>query len=218
MLLITKLLGNRQMSQLSMFDYITGITLGSIGAEMATAGEAFLAPFIALVILGLVAWAIAELTKKALWLRVLFNGRPILLLSDSKLYEQNFRKARLDIHEFLSQCRTAGYFDISQLETAILESNGKISFLPKTAARPATVQDLQSAPSEECAVINLIVDGKLQEDNLRFAGYNLKWLNDKLHAANAGHISDVFLATCTHDGQVTFFKKSGNKKEKRLFS
>ncbi len=216
MFAITKLLGNRQMSQLSMFDYITGITIGSIGAEMATAGKNFAGPLIAATIFGLAAFVISISTKKALWLRSLFNGRPILLMHQGQLFEQNFVLAKLDIHEFLTQCRAAGYFDISDLHTAILESNGHISFLPVAAMRPATPEDLGLTPKQAQPLHNLIIDGKLQTETLTRAGYNETWLNAKLHAAGISEIKNIFLATCTTDGEVAIYKKSAQKKEKKL--
>ena len=123
MFCITRLIGNRQMSQMSMFDYVNGITIGSIAAEFATSLEQdFWLPLTAMAVYGLAAVAIAWGTCKSMALRRFFNGRPTVLFEHGKLYEQNLAAARMDINEFLTQCRAAGYFDLTQLDKRCEES------------------------------------------------------------------------------------------------
>ena len=111
--LLTKLIGNKQVSQLNMFDYINGITIGSIAAEMATSLETdFLMPLLAMVIYGLTAFGLSYIAGKSVRARRLINGRSIILYDNGKLYFDNFKKSKLDINEFLIQCRIAGYFDL----------------------------------------------------------------------------------------------------------
>ena len=154
--LITKLLGCRQMNQLSMFDYINGITIGSIAAELAASwGKEFWQWAIALVIYGLATFLLSLATDRSIQARRLITGTPIPLYENGQLLDQNFRRAKLDLNEFLMQCRLAGYFDLSQLETVLFEPNGMLSILPASPYRPATPFDLISSggaehPSGEC--------------------------------------------------------------------
>lgn len=130
--LITKLLGYRQMNQLSMFDYINGITIGSIAAELAASwGEEFWKWTIALVIYGLATFLLSLATDRSIKARRFIAGKPIPLYENGQLLDQNFRRAKLDLNEFLMQCRLAGYFDLSQLEAVLFESNGMLSILPR---------------------------------------------------------------------------------------
>ncbi|MDD4797536.1 MAG: DUF421 domain-containing protein, partial [Eubacteriales bacterium] len=169
--LMTKLMGNRQMSQLSMFDYIIGITIGSIAAEMATALEDdFLQPLLAMAVYALFAVLFSVLTGKSIKLRRVLTGETLILLDNGKLFTENFKRAKMDLSEFLSQCRNSGYFDIANIQTAMLEPNGKISFLPVEVFRPATPQDLQISPQQQRPVVNVILDGKVLPDNLKFTG------------------------------------------------
>lgn len=127
--ILTKLIGNKQMSQLSMLDYINGITIGSVAAEFATALEGdFLKPLVAMVAYAVVTMIISFLTCKSIICRRFITGKALILLEHGKLYQKNLKKAKLDINEFLIQCRNNGYFDISKIHTAILEPNGKVSF------------------------------------------------------------------------------------------
>ena len=129
--ILAKLMGNREMSQLSMFDYVVSITIGSIAAEMSTSLENnFLEPFIAMVVYGIVATAISYFTCKSIKIRRIVSGRGKILYDNGKLYRKNLIKSKLDLNEFLMQCRINGYFNLANIQTAILEPNGRISFLP----------------------------------------------------------------------------------------
>lgn len=104
--LLTKLMGNREISQLTMFDYIVGITIGSIAAEMSTSLENnFIEPVVAMLIYGIVSFSISFFTCKSLNMRRFFTGKAKILLDNGKLYRKNFKSAKLDINEFLMECR-----------------------------------------------------------------------------------------------------------------
>lgn len=129
--ILTKLMGNREMSQLSMFDYVVSITIGSIAAEMSTSLENnFLEPVIAMIVYGIVATAISYFTCKSIKIRRIVSGRGKILYDNGKLYRKNLIRSKLDLNEFLMQCRINGYFNLADIQTAILEPNGRISFLP----------------------------------------------------------------------------------------
>jgi Predicted membrane protein len=195
--ILTKVMGYRQMSQLSMFDYINGITIGSIAAEMATSLEDdYLKPLTAMIIYALIAILLSTMAEKSIILRRFFNGKAIILYNNGNLYRKNLKKSRIDLQEFLVQCRGAGYFDISQLQTAILECNGKISFLPLAKHRPATPNDLNLTPETEAPLSHIIIDGNLMRQNLRHTGNNEKWLHCQLKAHGLSDYNEVFLATC----------------------
>lgn len=211
--ILTKLMGYRQMSQMSMFDYIIGITIGSIAAEMSTSlEENFTQPLTAMIVYALAAVALAWITSKSIKARRVIEGSPLILLNHGELYRDNLKKAKIDVTEFLVQCRVNGYFDISKLECAILEGNGKISFLPKAGERPLTPTDMQLSPAQDYMVANVILDGKIMKENLKHTGNDKKWLHGQIKAQGAKKVEDVLLATCDLSNQVTVYLKE-NKKE-----
>ncbi len=214
---LTKLMGNKQMSQLSMFDYIIGITIGSIAAEMATNLEEFQEPLTAMIIYAALSILISYANYKSIVLRRFLTGKSLVLFEDGKLYEGNLKKARLDINEFLMLCRTQGYFNIANLQTAILEPNGKISFLPLSQYRPATPKDMNLTPPAEKPAINVVIDGNIMQENLMFAGKNGEWLNKQLNIQNA-QLEDIFLATCDQDGQLVVYRKIQRQMKKDVFN
>ena len=211
--ILTKLMGYRQMSQMSMFDYIIGITIGSIAAEMYTSlEENFTQPLTAMIVYAVAALTLAFMTSKSIKARRLIEGEPLVLLNHGELYRSNLKKAKLDVTEFLVQCRVNGYFDVSKLECAILEGNGRISFLPKVEDRPLTPSDMQITPEQDYMVANVILDGNVMEENLKHIGKDEKWLYSQITARGAKQVEDVLLATCDMSDKVTVYLKE-NKKE-----
>lgn len=206
--ILTKIMGKREMSQLSMFDFIIGITIGSIAAEMATALEDdFMKPLTAMTVYAMFSVLISYINLKSITLRRFLYGKSLILLDNGEINDKNLKKARLDVSEFLTQCRNSGYFNIDNLQTVILEPNGKISFLPKSTDRPVTPNDLKLKPSEEKPAINVIIDGKILADNLEYSGNNEKWLYKKLKEQGIIKLTDVFLATCSSKNELSIYVK-----------
>lgn len=216
--LLTKLMGYRQMSQMSLFDYINGITIGSIAAEMATNLEDYHRPLAAMIVYGLAAVCLSLLSCKSARARRFLNGKPLVLLQNGILYEENLKKSKIDLNELLEQCRVSGYFDIAQLQTILLEGNGRLSFLPKSSNRPATPQDLGLSPSQETPTAVLVLDGHIMEDNLRHSGKEKKWLAARLHAQGYADAKQVLLATCDSDDKLTVFGKNAGTHANDLLS
>ena len=218
MFVFTKLIGNKQMSQLNMFDYINGITIGSIAAEMATNIDINpIHPIIAMSVYGVVIWAISFISQKSLTLRRFFEGRSLMLFGNNKIYRENFKTAKLSINEFLTQCRTNGYFSLSQIEEAFIEPNGQISFNPKSTDRPLTPNDVGLSPSPETAGFSIILDGYILEENLKKCGKDINWLNSELHRLSIGSAKDIFFAYCGNDNRLTAYKKVADKPDNDRF-
>ncbi|SFR93308.1 DUF421 domain-containing protein [Anaeromicropila populeti] len=205
--ILTKIMGYRQMGELTMFDYINGITIGSIAAEMATSLEEFQKPLVAMIIYTFVVWSLSHLTSKSVWCRRFVAGKPLIILNKDKLYYKNLKLAKMDIDEFLVQCRNNGYFDLSEIETAVLEFNGKLSILPKAEHRPVTPNDMNMTPETDALVANVVIDGSIMYKNLHHTGKDEKWLRSQLTSQGVKDIKDVFLATCDIQNKVTVYFK-----------
>ena len=207
MFLFTRLGGKRQIAQMSPFDYLNAVTVGSIAAEMATNLEAWYRPLTALIVYGVVTCGVERSACKSVALRTFWSGRAVILMQNGVIRKESLRRAMIDLNEFLGQARIAGYFDPNEIETAILENNGQISFLPKSTSRPATPQDLGLAPDPASAWYDLILDGRLMADNLKASGRDESWLQAQLHKAGIGQRHEVFYAAC--DKQGRFFACRG---------
>ena len=215
--LLTQLTGRRSIHQLSAFDYINSITIGSIAAELATDLESWELSLTAMLIYGFVTALINWATCKSLWLRRHINGRPIILYESDMIQKDNLNKAKMDINEFLTQARLAGYFDLFQVKCAVMETNGQISFLPKSQQRPVTPQDLALKTEEASLPVSLIFDGRVLTQNLTSFGKDLRWLNEQLHAQKIGQTREVFYACCDENGNFRACRIPQGKNEKSVF-
>lgn len=205
MFLLTKLMGHKQVAQMSVFDYVEGITLGSIAAELATELETPWRPALAMAVWGLAGLLISVLTSKSLKARRSINGKPEILMEHGVIHREALQRAKLDLSEFLAACRTAGYFDIRDVETAVLESNGAVNILPLEGKRPLTPQDNRIQPAQSFLPTPLIMDGEVLEGNLRSLGADLTWLRKQLDAQHIKNPQEVFLALCDHDMVLTVY-------------
>ena len=208
--ILTKLMGYREVSEMSMFDYINGITIGSIAAEMATDLEKFEQPLIAMVVYSLIVIAISYASNKSIKVRRFIEGKPLILMDNDQIFYKNLQKARVDVDEFLCQCRNSGYFDISQIQSIILESNGKFSILPKADYRPSTPKDLQLNVATEAMLSTVIIDGKIMKENLKHTGNDEKWLLSQLKSQGIKDVSEVFFALCDIHNKLIVYKKLEN--------
>lgn len=205
--LAAKFIGHKQIAQLDFFDYITGITIGSIAAEMATELEEPWKPLTALTIYAAVTLLLSVISNKFPRTRKYLNGTPTILMDHGKLYRENLKKAKLDLSEFMVMCRQQGYFDLTNIQTAVYEYNGKLTILPVSSQRPATPNDMNLAPEQELLFTELIMDGRILEDNLKRMGLDLTWLNKQLKQHRIHSAQDVFLAVCDRNLKLVLYKK-----------
>ncbi|WP_455682423.1 DUF421 domain-containing protein [Thomasclavelia sp.] len=190
---ITKMMGYRQVSQLNMYDYINGITIGSIASELVMGGfDNILQPLIAMLVYAIVIILLSKIASSSLKLRKLIDGQAVVLYENDKIYNEELDKAKLDLDEFLMQCRIAGYFNLNELQTVVLETNGSFSFFPKEKYRPAVVNDLNITINKVKLPTILVKQGIIFHDNLNMIGQDEKWLESELNVRGIP-LSDVIL-------------------------
>lgn len=215
--LVTKLIGKKQVSQLSLFDYVIGISIGNFAAEMTINLDSNeLNGIIAVVIFGLVAYIVSYLTMKSIKMRRFFSGTPTILIQNGQLVTKNMRKVRFDINDLLEVCRCNGFFNIEEIEFALMEANGEISFLPKVDYKPLTVKDMKVKVKQDSLVANVLIDGKIMLNNLKNMGKDEKWLNHELCVQGYKTYEDILLATLDSNDKVVIYKKDFNKRIKNV--
>lgn len=204
--IIAKIMGHKQISQLDFFDYITGITIGSIAAELATELEKPWKPLVAMVIYGVAAVALSFLTSKLPRIRKYINGTPTIIMNGGKIYRENLKKAKLDLSEFLMMCRQEGYFNLKDIQTAIFEYNGRLTVLPVSTKRPMNPLDMNIVPEVETINTEVIMDGRILDGNLQRMGLDKNWLKGELKQQGINSAKQVFLAVCDNNNQLTVYK------------
>ncbi len=193
------------MAQLDFFDYITGITIGSIAAELATELEAPWKPLIAMIVYGLVALGLTILAHKFPKARKYVNGTPTIIMDNGKLYRENMKKAKLELSEFMVLRRQEGYFNLNDIQTAVFEYNGRITILPKSEIRPLTPEDMNITPEKAEICTEIIMDGRIMHENLKRLGLDLTWLDKQLKKQKYDNAKEIYLGICDKNNNLTLF-------------
>lgn len=203
--LITKMMGFRQISEMSFFDYVIGITIGSIAAEMSTNIDLeWWKGITAMAVYGFLGLFLSILTQKSIKARRFISGQPIILIKKGKIIKENLKKAKVEINELITSARGNGYFNLSDIDYAIMETTGKISFLPIPLKRELNPSDFNFAPEREGLLTNVIIDGKIMEKDLKSVGMTKKELEKKLKDKNE-KTENIMLATVDEKKQLTIF-------------
>ena len=205
--IITKIMGFRQISEMSFFDYVIGITIGSIAAEMATNIDLeWWKGILAMVVYGVVGVLISVLAQKSVKARKFISGKPIIIIERGKISKRGMRKARVELDDLLTSARVNGYFNLSDIDYAIMETTGKISFQPVAQKRQLNPKDFNFAPEREGLYINVIMDGHIIDDNLSVEGEKKRELDNMLKA-KGDKLENIFLGTIDINKQLTTYLK-----------
>ena len=205
--ILTNLLGKKQINQLNMFDYVIGISIGNVVAEMTVNKEVnFFDGIIVMAIYSLLYLIVSFITIKSIKFRKIISGTPTILMENGKLIRNGLKKVKIDVNEFLEEARTCGYFDISELEYAIMETNGKISFLSKNKYTNVTKDDLNLKNSYKGPSIELIIDGAIIDNNLKKINKNRSWLITRLNNMNHKDIKKMLLVIIDSNEKITVFE------------
>lgn len=203
LLTLTRLMGKRQISHLTFFDYVVGITIGSIAADMAVdLNIKIINGVTSLILWGLIPIVLALIGLKSRKFQHITDGRPTILIKNGEILEKSMKKVMLTIDELMLLLREQSIFKISDVEMAVLETNGQLSVLKKTAQQPVTPQMLKMLLKQEKAPTLLIVDGQILHKNLTELGYSEDWLIKEIQKQGATSIDDVFIAQVSSDGNL----------------
>ena len=203
---VIKILGKKQISELNIFDYVIGITLGNIAAEMTVNDEiTLLNGLLAMSIYGVVSLFVSYITCKSIWARRFISGFPIVLMENGKISKEQLKKVKLDLNDLMQDARENGYFDLSEIECAVMEVSGKVSFLPKSANAPVQNHDLKIKTSRAGLTANLVIDGVIMENNLKAIGKDKDWLIKKLSKEGYNDINEILLVLCDNKEKLTIY-------------
>jgi uncharacterized membrane protein YcaP (DUF421 family) len=203
---LTKMLGRKQVSQLSASDYVIGISMGSIAAEMTINMDTpYFDGLVAMITYAVLAFLISLLTLKSIKLRRFLTGTPVVLIKDGKIIKKNLRKSLLDINDLLQECRSSGYFNLNDIAYAIMEACGKLSFLPKTPNRPVTLKDLKLKDTKAGLSANVIIDGEIMSENLKLIKKDQKWILKEIKKQGYDSPEKIFLATVDLNYKVSIY-------------
>jgi uncharacterized membrane protein YcaP (DUF421 family) len=203
LLVITRFMGQRQISQMTFFDYVVGITIGSIaGAVSADQNVKLIDGLAATLVWGGFTLLIGMIALKSYRFRKAVQGEPTILIRKGKVLEQNLRKLKMDASELMENLRENQVFHLADVEFAVMETNGQLSVLKKSDLEPVTRRDLgiQTAVRSEPRIV--IMDGNVMKRTLQSLGFTEQWLLDKIREQGADRFEDVFLAQLDSAGNL----------------
>ena len=211
---LAKLMGKKQVSQLNLFDYIIGITIGSIAADISLdIDKNLVSGLICLFIYGLFSFLVSYITMKSLKLRRFIVGVPTVLIENNKIIQSGLKKTKLDVNDLLAEARCQGYFKLEDIEYAIMETNGRVSFMPISDKQPLVKKDMNIKANKDSLVANVIIDSKLLEDNLMQMNKDKKWLDSVLKVQGYNNYDNIMLATLDINDKVIVYKKNIKSKK-----
>lgn len=214
LLIMTRLMGRKQLSQLTFFNYITGIALGSIAADIA--GETktpFLNGLTSLVWWSILTLLVGYIGLKSSTARIAFDGQPVIVIKQGEILEDELRKLRLNIDDLSMMLREQKVFAVKDVESAVFEPNGKLSIMLKKEKQPVTKKDQNILTVKPMYIpMELISDGNVVEKNMKEAGISRGWLKKQLQLLGL-KIADVFYVELQEDGTLYINRKKDNVQE-----
>ena len=210
--IIVKILGKKQIKNLTLYDYVLSITIGSITADsIISLDTPIYDGIIALLVFGFIGYLSSVLSYYNHNVEEIMDGEPLILFENNQFNYENLETAKLSVAKVLENCRLKGCFDINELDCALLEPSGDISILLKENNQPVTNNDLKNTikKSSYKQTLNylIIVDGIVKESELIKANKNKKWLKNYLKEQKQ-KIENISLLTIDKNNKITIFKKS----------
>ncbi|WP_340013192.1 DUF421 domain-containing protein [Paenibacillus sp. FSL K6-1318] len=200
LIIYTRVLGKQQMGNLTYFDYINGITIGSIAGTFATdlSSKAWI-HFVALTIFTIITIIFQYITLKNRTISKLMDSDPTLIIQNGKILEQNLSKMRVKFDELTMMLRQKDVFDITTLDYAILEPDGSLSVVLKPENQPVTAKDMHMHPPKSKLMTEIIIDGLLIKQNLEERNKDINWLSEQLKKQNITIQDIAFAAILPND-------------------
>lgn len=207
LLAVIRLMGKRQIGQMEASEFVVTMLVANLAAiPMQDGSIPLLTGFVPIAtVLGL-ELVLAFLSLRSIWLRKLLCGKPVILIDNGKILQDNLRKTRVTLDELTGHLREKDVLDLSSVQYAILETNGNLSVFPYPKDRPASAKEAGIPAKKQYLPLTIISDGKLMNENLGKANKDVRWVEKVLQQHNA-QISDTWLLTVDNADHILFYRK-----------
>ncbi|MBI6871495.1 DUF421 domain-containing protein [Clostridium aciditolerans] len=215
LLIFARILGKQQISQLTFFDYVLGITIGSTASTLTTdLTSSAWAHWVGLLTWAVICFAMQLSTIKSKTISSYIDGEPTIVVMNGKIMEDAMKKMRFRLSDLLEQLRTKDVFDLKEVQFAVLEKDGQLSVLKKPEYLPVTPKDMNLYTGPGGLTITLIYDGTIIPKNLKVINKDKEWLTDELRKKGINDVEDVFMAAIDKSNSlyIDLYKDFGNAK------
>ena len=218
LLFLTHLMGRKQLSQITFFDYIVGITIGSIAASIAVDRSiGVIDGIIATVVWAAMPIIIGYVAVKNIFFRRFVDGEPKVVIKNGVIINKNMLREKYNTGDLLMQLREKGVFDITEVEFAVLEPDGELSVLKKSQYNPVTPGDMNISTAYKGLMTELVIDGRIISQHLQIIGKDTEWLKQQLISRNINNMKDVIFAGLQTDGQLYISVKNDSNGTHSIF-
>lgn len=207
--ILARVMGKKHISHLTFFDYVAGITIGSITAVISTTSP-FLPGAISLVIWAVFPIIMSLAARKGNKAKEMLEGKPIVLIYEGKVIEKNLKKVRMNINELLGRCRVKKAFNLDEIKIAVMETNGQLSILKKAGYVTITPKHMNMQMPYKGPCIEVVIDGEILQQNLYKIGRDENWLNEQLTQNNISSVNALFYAFVDSTGKLFYSERSYN--------
>lgn len=203
LLCLALLMGRKQLSQITFFDYVVGITIGSIAAIIAVDRSiSVIEGTIAIVIWSVMPVIVGYIAMRSIKFRILVDGEPKVIIQNGVIINKNMLREKYNMGDLLMQLRDKGIFNISEVDFAILEPNGKLSVLKKPQHCAVTLKDINITTDYTGVMIELIIDGRIISKHLESIGKDVGWLQDQLNSRHIESVDRVIFTGYLSNGEL----------------
>ncbi len=201
--LMTRMMGKKQIAQLTFFDYVVGITIGNFAASMAIDPQVSLVDgFLTILVWSFMPILISRVSIRSHFLRQVFEGTPTILIQEGKIREEGLKRENLTIENLMQLLRTRSIFKLSDVEFAVMESSGELNVLKKSELQPVTPKQMGLLTPNEREPRILTINGVVFEDTLRAMGRSKEWLIQEMNNQGIKDIRNVLVAQLESDGKI----------------
>lgn len=213
-LFITRILGRQQVAQLTIHEYITGITFGSIAATLATdLGQESWHHLIGLFLFGALTYLMSYINLKNRTASKLIQGEPLLVIQDGHILEKNLRRYHYTLDDLTHLLRKKDVFDVNDIKYGILETTGELSIVKAAQKENVKVEDLHLSVEQQELNTDIIVTGNIIYENLKKRNLSVKWLLNQLKAMGVKDIKDIYYSSIDKDNKIYLDLVRDNLKE-----
>ena len=207
-LILSKLIGIKIISQMNFFDFIVGVSIGSMIAKIIIDKDhVVFSGIVALITFALLTISTSYLNLKSYSARRIINAKTLILVENGRIIDKNLKRLRITINELMMKLREKDVFNLEDVQFAIMESNGQLSVLIKANKKPITPYDMDLKVKSSSLVNDIIIDGKIVDKNLKIAGIDKKWLQSELKKKSINNIEEVSYAGVDQNKKLIISKK-----------
>lgn len=213
LLFLARMLGKEQLSQLTFFNYVTGITIGSIAGEIVAHDDThYLNAITSLVWWSILTIFVGYITMKSDKLKEILDDKPATVIKDGKILEKELKTSRLPMGDLMMLLRLQGVFSVKEVHYAVLETNGELSIFKKVSQQPATKQDVKASTTiPKYMPSQIISDGKIVKKNLHELSLTEEWVMNELKKQGIQNVKEVFYAEIETNGSLHIDKRDNNQ-------